>query len=98
MSDSRADANLAKPQSFETKQHPGSYSPAPVPEFHQQAREPGYSNSAGDAGDDGGQEWATSDAAAGKFGESSEGSDTEKKTTTTKSSGSTTKAASSTTK
>jgi hypothetical protein len=88
------DANLAKPQSFETKQHPGSYSPAPVPEFHQQAREPGYSNSAGDAGDDGGEEWAASDAAAGKFGNSS---DADKKTAATKTGG-TTKAASSTTK
>lgn len=61
------DANLAKPQAFETKQHPGSYSPAPVPEFHQQTRDPGYSNSTGPDGDDGGEEWATSTAADGVF-------------------------------
>lgn len=76
------DANLAKPQAFETKQHPGAYSPAPVPEFHQQTRDPGYSNSTGPDGDDGGQEWATSDAADGKFTEQSDDSSTEKKTTT----------------
>ncbi|HET9144136.1 hypothetical protein [Actinophytocola sp.] len=67
MSDSRADANLAKPQAFETKQLPGTYSPAPTPEFHQQTIDPGYSNSPGPEGDDGGSEWPTSDAAAGKF-------------------------------
>jgi hypothetical protein len=82
------DANLAKPRSFETKNMPGSYSPAPVPEFHQQAREPGYSNSEGEAGDDGGQEWAESNAAAGKFGESSsdDSSTGEKKAAPTKTS------------
>ena len=67
MTDSRADANLSKPQAFETKNHPGSYSPAATPEFHQQTREPGYANSAGPDGDSGGKEWATSTAADGKF-------------------------------
>jgi len=61
------DANFAKPQAFETKNHPGEYSPAPVPEFHQQTRDPGYANSVGPDGDDGGQEWATSTAADGRF-------------------------------
>ncbi|HZA72090.1 MAG TPA: hypothetical protein VE476_04190 [Propionibacteriaceae bacterium] len=72
MSDSRANANLAKPQAFETKSMPGTYSPAPTPEFHQQTIDPGYSNSPGPEGDDGGEEWATSDAAAGKFTDQTE--------------------------
>jgi hypothetical protein len=67
MSDSRANANLAKPKAFETKNLPHGYAPAPTPEFHQQARDPGYANSPGDSGDDGGEEWAASDAADGKF-------------------------------
>lgn len=73
------DANLAKPQAFETKNMPGTYSPAPVPEFHQQHREPGYANSAGPDGDGGGEEWATSDAADGKFADTSDSSTEDKK-------------------
>lgn len=93
------DANLAKPRSFETKsnQNPGEYAPAPVPEFHQQTREPGYANSPGESGDDGGQEWPESTAAAGKFTEQSDDSGAEKKAAPAKSGGST-KAASTTTK
>lgn len=69
------DANLAKPRSFETKDLPHGYAPAPVPEFHQQLRDPGYANSAGPDGDEA-QEWAESDAAAGKFAEKTAGADT----------------------
>jgi hypothetical protein len=65
MTDSRA--NMSRPQGFETKNLPHGYAPAAVPEFHQQARDPGYANSPGEAGDDGGEEWATSDAVDGKF-------------------------------
>lgn len=67
MSDSRANANLAKPQAFETKNLPGGYAPAPTPEIHQQTIDPGYSNSPGTDGDGGGEEWKTSDAVDGKF-------------------------------
>lgn len=67
MSDSRANANFSKPQAFETKNLPHGYAPAPVPELHQQTRDPGYANSPGAEGDDGGEEWKTSTAADGKF-------------------------------
>jgi hypothetical protein len=68
------DANLAKPRSFETKDLPHGYAPAPVPEFHQQTRDPGYANSEGPDGDEP-QEWDESDAAAGKFAEPTAGTD-----------------------
>ena len=58
MSDSRADANLAKPVA---KNLPGGYAPAPIPEIHQQVIEPGYSNSPGPEGDGGGEEWPQAD-------------------------------------
>ncbi len=85
------DANLAKPQAFETKDLPGGYAPAPVPEFHQETRDPGYANSAGADGDEA-QDWPASDSVAGRFGEQTKGADTpgspedsEKKTSGTRS-------------
>lgn len=100
MTDSRANANLAKPQAFETKNLPHGYAPAATPEFHQQTRDPGYANSPGEEGDDGGEEWATSDAASGKFTSDSTDSSTTTEKTTTSGGGSsrTSKAASSSTK
>jgi hypothetical protein len=64
--------DFSKPQAFETKDLPHGYAPAPVPELHQQTRDPGYANSPGPDGDGGGEEWATSDAAAGRFGDQQE--------------------------
>jgi hypothetical protein len=100
MTESRA--NMSRPQGFETKNLPHGYAPAAVPEFHQQARDPGYANSPGEAGDDGGEEWATSDAVDGKFTSGADSSadsgvsaeDQKKSTatrTSTKASGSTSK-------
>lgn len=92
MSDSRADANLAKPVVFETKDLPGGYAPAATPEFHQQNRDPGYSNSGGPEGDGGGEEWAVADSTP-KFSDTpdasaaSGGDDKKSSTTTTRSGG-----------
>lgn len=100
MTDSRANANLAKPQAFETKNLPHGYAPAATPEFHQQTRDPGYANSPGEEGDGGGEEWATSDAAAGKFGSDTgdSGSTATEKPASSGGSSRTSKAASSSTK